>query len=264
MKCSKCNKDFEPRVGQDKCPLCGALIGMIQGPSGLTPPDTQAPLRSTAGPLWDDQGSLFERLWNTWKEVMFHPGGFFKGIPLAAGLGRPLVYAIIIGSIGIVFGTFYNYIWQSLSGGGFRQPGMPEEMAAVMTKIQSVIFIVMIVFSPLLVVIGVFIWSGILHLCLMIVGGAKQGFEATFRSVAYGCYSPMLLGVIPFCGGMVGAVWGIVLQIIGLKETHKISTGKAVLAFFLPLVFCCVCGVLLAIIGGAGLFTAFKSNAQPY
>lgn len=260
MKCSKCNKDFEPQAGQDKCPLCGALIGMIKISPGLTPPDTQAQPRSTESPLWDDQGSFFERLWNTWKTVMFKPGAFFKNIPVAAGLSRPLVYAIIIGSIGIIFGTLYNYIGQSLSGSSFSQPGMPEEMGQMMAKMQSTMFIIMIVFSPLIVVIGVFIWSGILHLCLMIVGGAKQGFEATFRSVAYGCYSPVLLGVIPFCGGMVGAVWGIVLQIIGLKETHKISTGKAVLAFFLPLVFCCVCGIILAIIGGAGLFTTLRPS----
>lgn len=259
MKCTECNKDFEPQVGQDKCPFCGVLIGMIKGSPGLTPP-----VPGTQKAFWDSEGLFFERLWNTWKTVMFQPSEFFKKIPRAARLGRPLVYAIILGSIGIVFGTFYNYMRQSLFDGGFRQPGMPEEMAQMMVKTQTIMNILCVVFSPLLVIIGLFIWSGILHLCLMIVGGAKQGFEATFRSVAYGCYSPMLLGVIPFCGGMVGAVWGIVLQIIGLKETHKISTGKAVLAFFLPLVFCCICVIVLAIIGGAGMFTAFESNAQPY
>ena len=39
--------------------------------------------------------------------------------------------------------------------------------------------------SPLLLILGLFIGSGILHLCLMMVGGANRSFETTFRVLCF-------------------------------------------------------------------------------
>ena len=38
-----------------------------------------------------------------------------------------------------------------------------------------------LILAPVLVVVGLFLVSGIIHLCLMLLGGARRGFEATFR-----------------------------------------------------------------------------------
>jgi hypothetical protein len=38
----------------------------------------------------------------------------------------------------------------------------------------------MIILLPLFIAIGLFIGSALVHLCLMIVGGANQPFETTF------------------------------------------------------------------------------------
>ena len=67
----------------------------------------------------------------------------------------------------------------------------------------------------------------------MMVKGAKPGFEATFRVVAYG-YSANIFMVIPFCGGILPLVWAVVLSIIGLREAHETTGGKAAFAVFLP------------------------------
>ena len=96
-----------------------------------------------------------------------------------------------------------------------------------------------ILFVPVIVIVGMFIGSGILHLCLMIVGGAKKPFETTFRVVCFSSGSTYLLSMIPFCGGMIAGVWNIVLECIGLARAHEIDTGKAVLAVLLPLIVCC-------------------------
>ena len=62
-------------------------------------------------------------------------------------------------------------------------------------------------------------------------------------------------------GGLIGVVWGIVLQVIGLATLHKTSQGKAALAVLIPIVLCCVCVAAVIAIAGASLFAAL-SNAQ--
>jgi hypothetical protein len=100
----------------------------------------------------------------------------------------------------------------------------------------SAAFIVLI---PLFVVIGLFIGSAIVHLCLMIVGGANQSFETTFRVLAFSQGSTGPLQMIPVCGGLISGVWALVCSCIGLARAHDTDTGRAVLAVFLPLIVCC-------------------------
>jgi hypothetical protein len=103
-----------------------------------------------------------------------------------------------------------------------------------------------IILVPLFIVIGLFIGSGIVHLCLMIVGGANKPFETTFRVVAFSQGSASPLQIIPLCGGLISGVWALVCNCIGLARAHETDTGRAVLAVFLPLIVCCGGGVLIA------------------
>ena len=87
----------------------------------------------------------------------------------------------------------------------------------------------------------------------MIVGGANQPFETTFRVFAFTQGSTGPLQIIPLCGGLIAGVWAIVCYCIGLARAHETDTGRAVLAVFLPLIVCCGVGLLIAIYvcGGA-------------
>jgi len=88
------------------------------------------------------------------------------------------------------------------------------------------------------VIIGYFIAAGVLHLCLLIIGGARRDFEATFRVVCYAA-GANLFNIVPFCGGLVAWLWNAVLNVIGVREAHEISTGRALLAYCLPALVCC-------------------------
>jgi hypothetical protein len=96
------------------------------------------------------------------------------------------------------------------------------------------------VLAPLLIVIGLFIGAGITHLALVLFGGAKEGFEATFRVACYSV-APSVLAIVPFCGGMIGGIWRIVLMIIGIAEAHGVSKGIAAAAVLVPIVVLCCC-----------------------
>jgi len=56
---------------------------------------------------------------------------------------------------------------------------------------------------------------------------------ATFAACAYAC-APLVLLAVPACGSIVGVLWVIVLTSIGLKVTHRISTGAAAAAVLAP------------------------------
>jgi hypothetical protein len=113
-----------------------------------------------------------------------------------------------------------------------------------------------LILVPLLIVLGMFIGSAIIHLCLMIVGGAKQTFETTFRVVCFATGSSYPLMIVPFCGGLISGIWGLVAECIGLSRAHEIEIGRAILAILLPLVVCCGGAFFLTILlGGIAGFT---------
>jgi len=88
---------------------------------------------------------------------------------------------------------------------------------------------------------SIFVGSVITHICLIFVGGNKRGFEATFRVVSY-AWCGNLFEVIPFIGCAVGSIYTLILSIIGIREVHGISTGKAVIAVLLPMI---IIGILI-------------------
>jgi hypothetical protein len=120
----------------------------------------------------------------------------------------------------------------------------------------------MIVPLPFQQAIAIFIGSAIIHLCLMIVRGNNNGYKTTFRAISYS-YSGYLFGIIPFIGFLIGNIYVFILTIIGVREGHKISTGKAVLAVLLPaivifgLIFIAIL-VVMMFIGSMGFFGGVK------
>ncbi len=92
-------------------------------------------------------------------------------------------------------------------------------------------------FSPVTVAVLVFLKAGLIHLMLMLVGGNKLGFEATFRVSAYG-EAASILALLPFCGGVLGVLWGLFITIVGLYSIHETDPWRAVLAVVAPMVVC--------------------------
>ena len=74
----------------------------------------------------------------------------------------------------------------------------------------------MIILLPVFIVIGLFLGGAIVHLCLMIVGGANQSFETTFRVLAFSHGSAGPLQIIPLCGGLISGVWAVVCDVLRL------------------------------------------------
>jgi len=125
---------------------------------------------------------------------------------------------------------------------------------------------VQVILGPIFVTAGLFLAAGIYHVVLWLLGSARRDFEATFRVVAYGHAVSVFL-VLPFCGNVVGLVWGIVVATIGLAEAHGIGRGRALAAVLLPMVVSCCCcaamvGLVIAGIGGIASLASLTRFAR--
>jgi hypothetical protein len=218
-------------------------------------PPAQIPAGATAeaatarsGLPWEhrQERGFFNAFIETLVMVLTRPGEAFAVMKREGGLGEPLIYALIGGCLGGFVSLLFSL---GLQSAGFFADRHDTFAAMAGMGFGSVAFIVLV---PLFVVIGLFIGSAIIHLCLMIVGGANQSFETTFRVLAFSHGSTGPLQMVPVCGGMIAAVWALVCNCIGLARAHDTDTGRAVLAVFLPLIVCCG-GVLLVAFMFGGL-----------
>ena len=219
----------------------------FSGGSAITPTATIAP---RAGLPWDDrqQRGILRAFFDTLVMVLTKPAEAFTAMKREGGLGEPLIYAVIGGSIGGVIYFLYNFLLSSAQLFGSHENPIMQMMGG---GIRPLFFIILV---PLFITIGTFIGSGIFHLFLMIVGGAKQPFETTFRVVCFAGGSANPLLVIPICGGLIGGIWKIVLYCIGFARAHETDTGRAVLAVVLPVIVCCGGALVLGMMLGLGAF----------
>jgi hypothetical protein len=215
-------------------------------------PTAEAP-GSRSGLPWEhrQERGFFNAFIETLTMVLTRPGEAFTVMKREGGLGEPLIYALIGGCVGGIVSLLFSLGLQSV---GFFADRHDTFAAMAGMGAGSAAFIILV---PLFVVIGVFVGSAIIHLCLMIVGGANQSFETTVRVIAFSQGSTGPLQMIPVCGGMIAAVWALVCNCIGLARAHDTDTGRAVLAVFLPLIVCCGGIILVALMfGGLGAWSA--------
>jgi hypothetical protein len=219
-------------------------MGTAQPPA----PDTRPVI-----PFEDRNRSVVDGLFETVKLLATSPSEAFQRMPVTGGIGRPLLFAIAIGWIGVAVNVAWNVLFQ-----GAWLPFMQNanDVAQMGAAYGFTIGwgLVVAVLAPLFIIIGVFVAAVVFHLMLLIVGGASRDFETTVRVVCY-TQTAQLAGIIPCCGSIIGLVWTIVLYTVGFSTAHQTSQGKALVAIFLPVVLCCAMTAIVFVVAGglAGL-----------
>jgi hypothetical protein len=101
----------------------------------------------------------------------------------------------------------------------------------------------------LLAVVGafasLFISGSLTHLFIRAFGGRK-GYGNTIKAFAYGNTPLFLFGWIPFVGGLF-SIWALVLDIIGIRQLHQISMGRAIGSVLLSIVALVIIVVLIVL-----------------
>lgn len=105
--------------------------------------------------------------------------------------------------------------------------------------------ILVLVGSQILSLIVGCLW---LHVWVYLLGG-RNGVAKTLKSIAYAMTPALLIGWIMPIGTIIGAIWGIVLEIIGIRELQQISTAKTIIALALSFIVPLIILVLIFTIG---------------
>jgi hypothetical protein len=193
----------------------------------------------------------------TTQRVLTRPTAFFRSLAPTGGMGSALLYAVVLGYLGAVAEALYNFIAYLMMGSGFGIFGSSPQMERLRPFLEGPgMLIGTLIVGPVIIVFRVFVLAGITHVCLLLLGGARHGFEATLRTVCF-AEATSVARIIPFCGGIVAFVYGIVTLTIGLSEVHGISRGKAAAAVLLPFLLCCCCVVI--VFGGMGMIMGAAS-----
>lgn len=222
--------------------------------SPYTPPAFGGPPPPPAGDRlpWEERErlGLFEALIQTIRLVVTDPSNAFSRLRPDSDLTSPILFGLIVSWVGYVF----SQGWDLAFGGLMRSifSGIEGLERAYWAPGTAWILGTLVVW-PLIFLVGLFISGGILHLCLLIVGATNEspiGFEGTLKVVAYAQVAT-LAGIVPLVGSLIGALWLLVLEVIGLAQVHRTTQGRALLAVLIPVLFCCAC-----ILVGVALFGA--------
>lgn len=225
-------------------------------PGGPPPGEPPAPPAPDVIPWEDPSRPWTAALGETIRLLVGRPRAAFERVPVSGDVLRPVLFAILLGSIGL----FFSGMWELTVNQAVR--GMfPATAWGQSPEASRASALVSMLFGPLLCAVGLLAWTVLTHGALMLVGGARNGLAATLRALAYAQVASLAL-ILPFCGGMFAMVWSIVLDVIGISALHRISTGKAVVAVFLPLLLCCGCAAAVFALFSAAIVAGLQGMAH--
>jgi len=251
VNCPHCGRNLPAAEGQHFCQFCGGRLDAYTEPTEEEPrphlseemPEEEKAGDDTSRPRdgycpWEDQErlGLFVGMFRTVKETLFTPEAFFTAMPIHKGFVSPLLYALIVGTIGAMAGILWAFVFDNSLLSDTTKPANLTVLAGVAT--------------PILVFLGILISALALHVALLALGGANEDFEATFRVACY-TSSTDLFSIVPVVGNwvvLVSLAWKLYITLVGLRAVHRISAAKAAIAIVLPVLVICALIVFFLVV----------------
>ncbi len=245
---------------------CGQCLGMLEGrlvcrtcveqgrvQVGLSPMDRRAEL------------GLPRAVWQTLVGVCFRPGELFADMAPTGGIGPAFLFLALVAIPANLASSLWNFLSGFVTGPLLEplirdvyDPISPDLSDAVVQRSlrPGVLDLVSgALLGPVFVIIFAVFTALIVHLGLMMVGGARNGIEATLKGTLYsfGC---VFLLVVPLLGGL-WTIWVLVVLVFALMRLHGASGWQATFGVLWgPLAGCCcsvAAGFGLAMLFGAAL-----------
>ena len=221
------------------------------GGAGARPPGMSA----SAGEEFDYRDPIQSFVRAT-RGVLTQPAGFFRGMVRQGDFVNPILYPLISYEIYAVLGGIIGLVFGGIASVGSGTAG--EQAAGVATSLGG--FVVGIIVAPFIAALILFVMAGIKHLLVMlVVGSSNAGFEATLRIQSY-TFATRVFWWVPIIGALAGFVYGVYLSVIGIREVHSTTTGKAALVVLVPVAIVVLLMAVLAAILGAFIWTMVQQQ----
>lgn len=230
--CAHCG--YELDATEATCPLCGTPADSTGGRASSE--ELDLPLIP-----WEDPGVPFPgNVWRTWASLMAAPGTAFRRVPF----DRPVARAVLFYLIVVITAAFFSLIGSAILG-------VPEGLQEMLggydlgVEISGGALVLMSFFAtPFLMLFGLFINSLIVHLFVAMLARERRTLGATVRVLSYSV-APYPIMAIPIVGPFVSGVWILLLTIVGVRDAHRTTTGRATAVVLLPIAILFTLWVLL-------------------
>ena len=182
------------------------------------------------------------------RRIVLQPVRFFAGLPRSGALLNPLLFALICIVISAILSAILVLV------GVQANPGFnPNPQNALPSTFAPSSAIASIIFAPIGGAIGLFVVAAIQQLLVrLIVGANNSGLGSTFRVASY-TQVTSLINWIPIVGPLL-ALYGLYLSIVGIREMHNTTTGKAALVI-IPFAVVLVVALVVLAVAGIAYFT---------
>ncbi len=190
---------------------------------------------------------FFPGLWATIRMLLTAPAAFFAAMPTHGGMAKPLAFHLLLAEFMVVC----QYLWGMAGIGATAEYLGSSELMDMGLGVAGAAPVLLFLVYPLLLVLRLMLMTGIIHLLLKMLRSGGSGAEATFRVLCYSA-APLLVGIIPGVGPLVGGAWSIVLTILGLKAAHRTQISAAMFAVLVPILMmlAAVLGLLQGMVKG--------------
>jgi len=215
---------------------------------------------TACGIPWDNRKEIgfFTALVKTIGAIIAHPTEFFRNMKDGEDIVEPMIFGFITEAL-VLIGS---YIWIIplifIIPGLVAVLGEDPDVAAFAGISTAFRLVFQFIMGLIGIIPGLFINAGVLHLGLLILGANKRSYIETFKVV---CFSKgaSVLTIVPVFGIILG-MYNVVVEIIGLRERHETTTGKAILAWLIIPLICCVLVAVLVVPLAAGLIFLIAGN----
>jgi hypothetical protein len=179
------------------------------------------------------------------KDVLMAPQKFFQRIQKEKGLKKAFIYFAILSLFSAVVGFLFSLLMLPL----YQQILSSLSLNIPTLQYSSGWMILNQVIGYILGLLTAFVIAGLLHAWILIFGG-KAEYTKTYQLYVYSQTPSFLFGWIPVLG-IIAAVYGMALLIIGTMKLHKISKTKAILMYVIPIG---LFGIFLIVFWGLAIY----------
>jgi len=176
---------------------------------------------------------MSEGILPTAKGMLLDPTSTFQSLREGV-LGEALKYYAVLLLVPAVLSTLFYILF-------FVVMGIPLPMVYG-TDVGSLTLLSGIgigVLAGILIYIGglisLFIKGVVFHILGVCIVGGRKGIKETIKALAYASTPYLLLCWIPLIN-LLAVIWSTLLFILGVRELHKFSTSRAVLAIIIPVI----------------------------